>query len=97
MSRKEIIQKGFEKTKKVCDRMTGNRDLSDMKETVKITEKLSLEVNCYRGESIGIQDDGQPLSLEIYAIVNGEDTDVCTIDDFRTIDKYLMYLLTCYV
>ena len=99
--RKEIIDKGLKKTLDVIDRMMGHRDIDDVKELVKITDELYLEVNCFRVDTHDPFFDfyGEAISFEIYAIKNNESVDCVTINTFTTesFKNDVGYLLNCYV
>lgn len=99
--RYDTIKRGYKKTIKVINRMIGNRDINDIKETVKISKDLSLEVNAIRNDIRSPLYDGygEILSFEIYAIKKNKSADCVTIDIFTSenFENDIMYLLNCYM
>lgn len=93
MCREDIIRKGFAKVKRAYDKLNSSRDMDYTQELVKITSKLSLEVNCIRNDEGEI---GQPLWFEFYVTVEGNTVDGDTVHNLSDIDKEIMYLLNCY-
>ena len=95
--REKTIQKGFKKICNIINRMENNTSLDDIREDVKITRKLLIEVHCFRHED----DDlfyGEPYMYEIYAIKENEPVDCVTfIARDKRIESDVMYLLNCYV
>lgn len=87
MTRQEIVEKGFEKAKKVIDRIIDIHG-DNMRENVRITRSLVLEINIVGG-----------CDVQIYAIRDGVDMDGCTsgIWDVDGIYKDIKYLLNCWV
>lgn len=99
--RYDTIKRGCKKTLKVIFRMMQNRDINDVKETVKITKDLSLEVNAIRNDIRSPLYDGygEVVCFEVYAIKNDSSVDCVTIDIFTSenFENDVMYLLNCYV
>ena len=87
MTREEKIEKGIEKTLAVVQKMR-----SSTVRKVRITNSLSLEVNCVRYEN-----DGSPIIFQIYAVKNGKDIDCETIEIYRDFKEPIRYLLNCYI
>lgn len=86
MDREKLVESGYEKTKKVVDKMIESHNCTEKK--VKISYKLTLEIKCQRTES------GGAYGFEIYAIVNGKSVDCCS--DHNSIDRDIKYLIRCY-
>lgn len=95
MAREERIEKGYRKAKKVIDRMLSTKNIEDVKELVKITDKLTLEINCERAEHG--DDRGAVYGLEVYAIKDGQAVDVATMTVNNDIEQDIKYLLNCYI
>ena len=95
MTRQNRIENGYKKAKKVIDRMLASKSLEDVKELVKINDKLALEINCERAEYGG--DRGGVYGLEVYAIKNGQAVDVATMTINNDIEQDIKYLLNCYI
>ena len=95
---KRIRKRTIEKVKEIVTRMYhGSED--DVKETIKVSDKLSLEVNCIRGDEDSDYP-GEALAFEVYAVKNGVDED-CASFDFLEVknDAYvddIEYLLNCW-
>lgn len=93
---KRTIKRTIEKVKEIVKRMYhGSED--DVKETIKVSDKLSLEVNCIRGDE---DSDYLGEAFEVYAVKNGVDED-CASFDFLDVknDAYVSdieYLLNCW-
>lgn len=95
--RKKIIEEGLQKAMVKIQKMLGNRDLDDVTRRVRVTKKLSLEINCIR-EDEDEESLGDPIFFEVYAILKGEDHDCVTITPgYENIEEEVMYLLNCYV
>lgn len=91
------VEQGFKKAKKVINRMIESRDLEDIKETVKITDALSLEINCIRAD-VGMPDYiGMAIAFEIYAMKNNKAVDCVTVDVDDSMNEDICYLLKCYI
>lgn len=99
--RNGVNKRGCKKTLKIMTGMMQNRNINDIKETVKITKNLSLEVNAIRNDIRSPLYDGygEVLSFEVYAIKNNISVDCVTIDAFTSenFENDIMYLLNCYV
>lgn len=92
MTREEMIKKNIEKTLTVVQKMRSSNDISDTARKVRITNSLSLEVNCVRYEN-----DGSPIIFQIYAVKNGKDIDCETIEIYRDFKEPIRHLLNCYI
>ena len=95
MARQDRVEKGYKKAKKVIDRMLGTKKINDVKELVKITDKLTLEILCERAE-YG-DDRGAAYGVEVYAIKNGQAVDVATMTINNNLEQDIKYLLNCYI
>jgi hypothetical protein len=95
--REQTIQKGIKKVLKTIERMENTRSIDDILENVKITNKLILEINCFREENEKSEYYGEPHMYEIYAIKEDNPVDCATISDVRKVESEVMYLLNCYV
>lgn len=87
MTREEVVEKGYEKAKKVVDRMLDGHGENEQ-EFVKITRALTLEIDIVNG-----------CEIQIYAIRDGADMDGCTnmLFDTEKIHDDIRYLLNCWV
>ena len=95
--REDVIQKGFSKARKVFDKLNASRDMEYIKDTAKITKRLSLQFECIRAD-VGTEDYiGTPVSFEIYAVKDGKEIDCCTLYVTADVNAEIMYLLNCYV
>ena len=89
MTREEVVEKGYEKAKKVVDRMLDGHGENEQ-EFVKITRALTLEIDIVDG-----------IEIQIYAVRDGADMDGCTnmFSKYDTEKIYddIRYLLNCWV
>ena len=97
MSRAKDIKKGLKKTMKVMTAMKESRSPNNTKCLVKITRKLSLEINCQRVDWKDDPNYGMPLGFEIYAIKDSRAVDCATIDTNGNFEEDILYLLNCYI
>lgn len=94
MGREIFINKGYVKAKRAFIKLNESRKLDYTQEKVKITKRLSLEINCIRND---VGEIGLPLEFEIYAVKNSDWVDCCTVYTVEQADLDIMYLLNCYV
>ena len=96
MNRQERIEKGFEKTVTRLNKMQKSRNMNYVKDRVKISDKLTLKIECCRNETDVYKDSiGSPYGFQVYAVVNGDEVD-CT-SDHGYIERDIKYLLNCYL
>lgn len=96
--REEIIKRGLENVLKAYRKLNESRDLEYTKEIIKITKRLSLELECIRTIPDMDEDfNGTPISYEVYAVKDGTEIDCVTIDAWADAKPEIEYLLNCYV
>ena len=96
--REDIIKRGLAKAFKAYRKLNESRDLEYIKELVRITNRLKLEINCIRVIPEEAEDfTGSPISYEVYAIKDGTEIDCVTVAAWEDMKPEIAYLLNCYV
>lgn len=94
-TREEIVESSLQKVMKIINDMKCSNSFDDVVREIKITNKLSLKVECERSDVVEVM--GTALFFEIYAVKNNKEVDCASVETYGDIEGEVKYLLNCYV
>lgn len=92
------MNEALQKVLRAIDKMEESRDVDYTEQIVKISDRLTIRIECTREANPNDNEYGMAFFFELYAIVKGEEVDCVTLhDETIPVEEDIMFLLKCYM